>query len=366
MVLRLDRSVALGALKRNGSGGLIVPANVARTGIQIYHQDGREIREYRPPEEVFDAESLESLGGVSVTVGHPPKGVNPDNWKDVSVGAARDLPPNKAKIDGQDFIRAEVVVNDAETIEKLESKELCEVSMGYVCEHDETPGTTPDGEKYDRKQIKIRHNHLALLPKGQARAGGNARLMLDSKGHPTTEEKKIMPTIKIDGVEVEERSAAHISLLEKQISDAKSATEAAEKAKADAEEETEAAKAEAEEAKGEAEAAEKKTSPEEMEKVFKAAMAFRDEMREVVGDSYDFAGKTDRQVIEDAIETLGGEKQEAETSDAVASAYFRGLAKAAKKQDARNALTVNRTENKDDSKPRTVADAVKGAWKKVG
>ena len=44
---------------------------IGRSGILIYKKaDGTERREYRPPEEAFKAESLASLKGKPITIGH--------------------------------------------------------------------------------------------------------------------------------------------------------------------------------------------------------------------------------------------------------------------------------------------------------
>lgn len=50
-----------------------------------------------------------------------------------------------------------------------------ELSCGYRCEYDWTPGRTPDGIAYDCVQRKIRGNHLALVEKG--RMGSSVAVM---------------------------------------------------------------------------------------------------------------------------------------------------------------------------------------------
>lgn len=45
---------------------------VGRIGIQLYRNpDGSVRRELRPPEEVFNADSLASFKGKPITIGHP-------------------------------------------------------------------------------------------------------------------------------------------------------------------------------------------------------------------------------------------------------------------------------------------------------
>ena len=54
-----------------------------------------------------------------------------------------------------------------------------ELSLAYTFEPDFTPGETPDGEKYDYVQRKIRANHLALVETG--RAGPEVRVRDSNK-----------------------------------------------------------------------------------------------------------------------------------------------------------------------------------------
>ncbi|MFL5520595.1 MAG: DUF2213 domain-containing protein, partial [Gemmatimonadales bacterium] len=176
---KLDRA------KRTGAGGARVPATIARTGVQVYtDQHGRTIREYRPPEMVFAQESLDTLGSIPVTVGHPPMGVNPLNHREVSVGHVSDAAPSRRKDGAAEWLETAVIVSDAEALRRVEAGELVEVSMGYLAEVEPSAGVTPDGQHYDAVQKNIRFNHLALLRDGHARAGSGARLRLDGNQEP--------------------------------------------------------------------------------------------------------------------------------------------------------------------------------------
>lgn len=67
--------------QRTGAGGARVLVSISRTGVQIYTDSrGNTVREYRPPEEVFAADRLATLASVPVTVGHPPRGVHPEQF----------------------------------------------------------------------------------------------------------------------------------------------------------------------------------------------------------------------------------------------------------------------------------------------
>lgn len=176
-VYRIDTVGRLDGKRRTPQGGYRIDANLTRTGIFFYRgPNGEAVREYRPPEEVFNADSLESLKYASVTVGHPAM-VKTANWKSLSVGVVG----TDVREDGK-FVAGSVIVQDEEAINKIDRDELVEISLGYSVKLDHTPGVTPDGEPYDAKQTEIKYNHAALLPRNTGRAGGEVRLRLDSAG----------------------------------------------------------------------------------------------------------------------------------------------------------------------------------------
>jgi hypothetical protein len=127
---------------------------IGRTGVLVYRNaDGSERREYRPPEEAFDKDSLASLKGKPITIGH--------QGMVTSQNAANIRPIGTVLSAGQadgDTITADVVLYSLPTSAR-------ELSCGYNLDIDETPGTTPAGEPYDAVQRHIRYNHVAgIIP----------------------------------------------------------------------------------------------------------------------------------------------------------------------------------------------------------
>lgn len=170
------RLAPIDKLARTPTGGIRVNANVGREGVLVYQrQDGSVRREYRPADEAFAAASLESIADAVVTVGHPPDAlVTPRTVRTYQVGHVR----GAAKRDGK-MISAELAVLDEDAIGKIATGELVELSCGYTCIVDATPGTTPSGEAYDVVQRDVAYNHVALLGEGQGRAGRDAKLRFD-------------------------------------------------------------------------------------------------------------------------------------------------------------------------------------------
>jgi len=166
---------------------LRVEGHLSRTGIQVYDDGfGGKRREYRPPDEVFAAESLASLRGIPLTIDHPAHGmVTADNWRDLAVGNVGD---DARKSDDTKHVKATLWAHDAAAIRMIQGGELQELSVGYWARLEETTGTTPEGEQYDAIQREIRGNHLALLKPGTARGGPTVRLLLDALGQAVMHE----------------------------------------------------------------------------------------------------------------------------------------------------------------------------------
>jgi len=214
-VRRVDIGGSLRPAQRLDNGMIRVEGHITRSGVFLYRdENGNTIREWRPPEEVFDAESLRSFEQVPVTNDHPPVLVTADNARSYTVGAVGD----NVRRDG-DHVAATIGVFDAPTIEAMERGKV-ELSCGYIAEIHDTPGVTPDGQPYDTVQRKIRGNHLAIVD--VARAGPSARVRLDDA----------LVSVYDDGASMEK----NIETLSKELASALAA-------KADAESKLSAAKA---------------------------------------------------------------------------------------------------------------------------
>ena len=151
-----------------------VRGTFSRTGCQTYtNPDGSKRVEYRPPEEVSRRDSLLSMGGLPVTLEHPPQLLTPDTVRQHTRGHSG------TQVEFTDgFVHGTVTLTDREAIEAVKRRDAVELSVGYRCDYDPTPGTAPDGTRYDGVQRNISGNHLAVTR--QARAGSEVRLHFDS------------------------------------------------------------------------------------------------------------------------------------------------------------------------------------------
>ncbi|MDE0922390.1 DUF2213 domain-containing protein [Aurantimonas coralicida] len=182
----IDAVTVSGATRRTADGFLVATAKSVRVGIQHYagHEcsvaDKAIVSIYRSPEEVFSQDSLQSFSHAPVTIDHPSVPVSADNWRELAVGEVS----TAAQVDGK-WVSLPLILKDAKAIAALDSGKR-QLSAGYVCQLDMTPGITPEGEAYDGRQVGIKINHLALVDR--ARAGDEARIgdSADEAGDRTT------------------------------------------------------------------------------------------------------------------------------------------------------------------------------------
>lgn len=172
MAYRIDRGT-LRKAERLPDGRIRVDGHMTRSGVFTYlNPDGTSRREYRPPAEVFHADSLRTFADVPVTDDHPPTMINAKNARQYTVGQLSGAPRQD-----DDHVAITLVVNDADVISKMDSGKV-ELSAGYEVDLVESPGVTPDGQKFDAVQTNIRGNHVAIVASG--RAGHTSRVRMDA------------------------------------------------------------------------------------------------------------------------------------------------------------------------------------------
>lgn len=214
------------------NGWLRVDAFLTRTGVFEYLEaGGKKRRELRLPEEVFRVDALKSLELLPVTLEHPPEPLDASNTKEYQAGNLGERIDN---VEGK--VRASMLITDAPAVRALEDGEAREVSCGYECDLEQTPGTW-NGERYDAVQRNIVYNHVAIVPRG--RAGAEVRVRMDASaaaqvtsgdasptsnpGAPASTSEEFAPMkIRIDGVEYngDEQLAQAVSKLQTQHADA--------------------------------------------------------------------------------------------------------------------------------------------------
>ncbi|GAB5547803.1 MAG: DUF2213 domain-containing protein [Sandaracinaceae bacterium] len=365
-VTRIDVG-RLDKFERLPSGGLRIPASLTRVGVLVYRSpDGSEIRELRPVDEVFDSASMRSFEDAAVTDLHPEGMVDGTNWRELAVGTVRDV-----RSDGGHLVGL-LAIHDADEIRRIEAEERVEVSSGYTCELDLTPGTY-DGQPYDAIQRRIRYNHAALGPRGWGRAGPEVSLRLDA-AHEVVRSPDDPPArrverndsmtkrmVRVDGYDFEEGSDQHLQALTKVIErkDGELAERADELTKVSAKlQETEgrldsekerAAKLDTD-LKAATERADKAWSRDEIDARVESRLALVDRARRVLGKEYTGKGKTDSDVMKDALEKLG-----VKVDDGKGDAYILGRFEQATHSDMEEGEEEHEEET-DDSRESSRGD----------
>ena len=389
-------SLPTDSFERTPQGGIRAKARFTKTGIFEYTKpDGSIRREYRPPDEVFDPESIKTLRDAPITIGHPKGGtVAPVNHKYLSVGHIGGEAGNEDGI----YLGGDVVLQDEEAVTGAVTGGLSDLSSGYRSKLDMTPGVVPEGQPdagkpYDCVQRQIKYNHVALLAPGKGRAGTDVSLRLDSNGHQLALDELEPPikeetTMDLTPEEIEALKAlAKSSPLLMKLAEVSASTPATPEVKSppavvktdmdpaseskepgsDAEPEPEvkvdeAAPPKAEPAK--AEPAEIKTdssesapvpvtvSPEDNERLVMDSIEVRGQAIGVIGETYNASRKSNRQVMTDVILHVDSKFELAKdaTDGEVKMAYQMALGRFEERADSKNELAKVQAATRLDSR----------------
>lgn len=297
-VIRFDAS----KLRPTPQGGLRGPAGVSRVGVFMYrHADGamagKIVREFRPPEEVFHADSLATLDQAPITEGHPAM-LNRTNTTKLSKGQLTEIHHDET------HVLADAVLQDGKIVDGVLSGKLRDFSPGYTCKYDWTPGVW-NGQPYDLVQRHIRYNHVAILPPNRGRQGSTVAMRFDAASITETPMIVHLDGKDYDLADESQRAAYHAAM----------------KAKEDA------ANARADQAEARADSLDAELKPRKEREAKEARATLESQARKVIGEKgkdVRFDGLTDRQVREKAI----GDDKCAGKSDEYVAARFDQLVEA--------------------------------------
>lgn len=174
-VFRCDRGELRSPI-RTEEGYILADGYFARPGVLEYRDaSGNVFRELIPEEELHRADSLSTMGRKPVTYEHPPELVNKDNVATYGCGDT----DSEITIADNGYVKVRLAIRRADLIDAVERGDAVELSPGYFCDLDVTPGVHEKYGAYDAIQRNRRYNHLASV--GLARGGRDIRLRTDSE-----------------------------------------------------------------------------------------------------------------------------------------------------------------------------------------
>lgn len=297
------------------SGFLIADCYATGIGVYVYNlESGQTVYEYRSLDEVGKPESLASILGSPLSVYHPPTFFNPDNWQAKFVGAFL-----QAGVIEQSRVKSKIIIYPRKTIEDVLSGRLTEISMGYWMIPISETGQY-EGQSYSIRQTNMFYNHGSLYEPGGGRLGAGVGVTLDGKQWRQTlpsnsnqnndsQERKFM-LINIGGKQFDIPDA-----IAAQVADAANSVQTALDT-ASGELKTLKATNQSQDAAAQAAAAQKAIEDAANQRVQLIQNAAK-----FLPDTFVFDGKSNRQIMVAALDSIGVKVQDSDSDVSVASSF---------------------------------------------
>lgn len=365
--IRVDRA-SMPAVTRTPEGYLRGDAVVTRLGVFRYRNpDGSERLELRHPDDVLQAQSLDSLKLIPITIDHPAALVSPANARELAVGTTGE----NYRIDGRHIV-SPISITHADGIAAVQAGKR-ELSLGYAVDLVEETGTY-NGEAYTHRQTNIRYNHLAIVD--VARAGQAARINLDgaavqsethgSEDTPMSDAK--LATVNLDGLEYQ--AAPEVAkALQKAQADLTAAQTNLDSTKADMQKEIDSLTAKLDEAKAKMKQMEDERGDSAIAARVKARVGLLATAGRFVKDAAELADKSEREIQVAVIAARHDGIDLTEKSDEYVQARFDAVVEAEPKRDdaAIDRQVEGSTDRNDGTEKKDArkdaADTVTGMWK---
>jgi hypothetical protein len=155
----------------------VMPYTVAELGsenVPAEIRNKRIVNLYVPEDEIENADSVKSLEGKPVSIDHI--------WqKTGNIEAVGNIAGEPSYDPVTKMLSADILITDKDAIERITTSnnkdKLIDQSAAYRNTIEWVSGVSPSGEPYDGIQRDIVYNHVALLEKGQGRAGEDVRIL---------------------------------------------------------------------------------------------------------------------------------------------------------------------------------------------
>ena len=334
MLTRYD-TAPINKIEQDATTGFAHVNNVpiARVGVFPYLKaDGSIEMEAKLPAELLADTTVDSANNKPVTDEHPEEFVNQSNAKKYMKG----FTASNAHVDN-DTLRVDMTITDAELINEINQGKQ-ELSIGFETEIVPQKGKYK-GSVYDSVQKNIQINHVAVVERG--RAGHSVRLVGDSaemvddfkKGkHMDVTKVRLGDTditVATSDADKVVKVDADNSEKEKKIADLKAKIADYEKQLRELQGDADSSKKNEEEAKAEKDALEKqleiykkKYEGDGLDQAIDAKIGLIEKVKPYVGDSFDFKGKTDKDIKVATLRAIDDSIDLSHKSDDYINAYF--------------------------------------------
>ena len=316
---RFDRAL-INDFKETDEGYLTINAcPVTRPGVFPYKRGDGVAMEAKLPDDLFSEMTIQSANAKPITDNHPTEAVTTSNYSKYSKGMTH----TDAAVRNNKLV-VSFTVTDAATIQKIKDGKR-ELSIGFEADVSDETGTY-GGERYDSVQRNMKINHIALVDEG--RAGPTVAIKTDSAFMMDSNDLKnyknggnTMPVLKIDNkdYEVDPVVKARVDALEAQLETANTKAGGVDSLTGERDAlqaQVTTLTSELEEAKSNA------MTADSVDKAVKERIELVEKAKPILGDSYDFTGKSEREVKEAAILTANKDFKGDGKSDDYINAFF--------------------------------------------
>ena len=301
---------------------------ITRPGVFPYMRNGGSVSQVaKLPDEVFSKETIESANNKPLTNDHPNVGVDVRNFKTLSVG----MTDSDAHVEDNKLVVG-ATITDPDMIAQVKSGKR-ELSIGFNADVPTEYGEY-GGAQYDAAQRNIKINHIAIVDRGRAGHGisihDSAAFVMDDDSNIQGGTKMATMIIDNQSFEADQRVIDAANDTKKQLVAAEALVAKLKKQLAGSEDTAASSKKEADSLKGERDALktqlkdaqDKQLDQDALDKRIDARLALQTSAARFVGDSFDFKGKTDREVKVAAIKTTNDSFDEKDKSDDYINAFY--------------------------------------------
>ncbi|QHJ77577.1 MAG: hypothetical protein [Bacteriophage sp.] len=337
MLTRYD-TAPINRITQDAQTGFVHITNVpiACVGVFPYMKADNSVEmEAKLPTELLSEGTVSSANSKPITDNHPDELVTQVNARNYMKG----FTATNAHVEN-DKLKVDMTITDKSLIDEI-NKGKQELSIGFETEVVPKKGEYK-GVAYDSVQRNIRINHVAVVEQGRAghsvRLLGDSAEMVEQDAHQKKGKQMETTKVRLDGADVTVATVDADKIIkldadnadkEKKIAELEAQIEEKKKELDELKGKSEEEKKNADEAQAKADAAEKELdslkkeySGDAMQKAVNDRLNLVGKVKPYLGDSYDFNGKTDKQLKLDTITALDSSIDLKDKSDDYINAYF--------------------------------------------